>query len=167
MCSPGPPAPCTSDSVTPARPAAHRNSTLGPAKRDPGAILVVDDELEVRNVLAQTLMDEGYRVVQTGDGRSALEHMERCLPGLVVLDLLMPTMGGLEVLDGMHRRAGTLSEVPVIVLSESHARLPRGVGNVVAQMRKPVNLDLLVQRAGAVLNHPGGRGTWSSFTTSE
>jgi DNA-binding response OmpR family regulator len=125
---------------------------LGPAKRDIGAILVVDDELEIRNVLAHTLMDEGYRVIQASDGRAALEQMERSLPALVVLDLLMPTMGGLEVLDGMNRRAGTLSEVPVIVLSEAHARLPRGVANVVAQMRKPVNLDLLLQRAETVLS---------------
>lgn len=137
----------TSERQTP----AHRTETLGPAKRDPDTILVVDDELEIRNVLAQTLIDEGYRVVQASDGRAALEQMERCLPGLVVLDLLMPVMGGLEVLDGMHRRAGTLSEVPVIVLSEAHARLPRGVANVVAQMRKPVNLDLLLQRAETVL----------------
>ncbi len=77
------------------------------------AILVVDDEPTLRRTLAISLRASGYAVVTVGDGRSALHAVHEDMPDLVVLDLGLPDLDGVEVL----RRLRTASDVPVIVLS--------------------------------------------------
>jgi DNA-binding NtrC family response regulator len=64
-----------------------------------GLILVVDDEANARNALAELLRDEGYRVETAADGFKALGKMEEAVPDLVLTDLKMPGMGGVELLD--------------------------------------------------------------------
>jgi two-component system KDP operon response regulator KdpE len=77
------------------------------------AILVVDDEPTLRRTLAISLRASGYAVVTVGDGRSALQAVHEDMPDLIVLDLGLPDLDGIEVL----RRLRTASDVPVIVLS--------------------------------------------------
>jgi len=77
------------------------------------AILVVDDEPHLRRTLAISLRASGYAVVTVGDGRSALQAVHEDMPDLIVLDLGLPDLDGVEVL----RKVRTASEVPVIVLS--------------------------------------------------
>lgn len=76
-------------------------------------ILVVDDEPQITRVLRTTLSGHGYTVRTAGDGDEALEVMRAWSPDLVVTDLSMPNMGGLELC----RRIRTKSQVPIIVLS--------------------------------------------------
>ena len=61
-------------------------------------ILVVDDEKNIRTLYEKELQDEGYAVTLAGNGREALEHFNRDRPDLVVLDIRMPGMDGLEAL---------------------------------------------------------------------
>jgi len=61
-------------------------------------ILVVDDEKNIRNLYEKELQDEGYAVTLAGNGREALEHFNSDRPDLVVLDIRMPGMDGLEAL---------------------------------------------------------------------
>jgi two-component system KDP operon response regulator KdpE len=77
------------------------------------AILVVDDEPHLRRTLAISLRASGYAVVTVGDGRSALQAVHEDQPDLVVLDLGLPDLDGVEVL----RRVRQGSDIPVIVLS--------------------------------------------------
>src|SRR4030095_2609611 len=69
------------------------------ARHRPGlAILVVDDDPTLRELLRRTLEREGYAVLEAGDGRAALTRIEERVPGLILLDLLMPHMDGFELL---------------------------------------------------------------------
>jgi len=79
-------------------------------------ILVVDDEQIIRNLLERTLSMEGYPVLQARDGKEALEQVARAVPDLILLDLRMPGMDGLEVLRQLRDNPRTRL-TPVIVLT--------------------------------------------------
>ncbi len=76
-------------------------------------ILVVDDEPKLVKVVRDYLERDGYRVVGAGDGREALERFHKDRPDLVVLDLMLPEMDGIEVC----RRLRQDSDVPIIMLT--------------------------------------------------
>jgi len=76
-------------------------------------ILVVDDEPQLTRVLLRSLTTKGYEVRIAGDGEFALQTFRDWPPALVITDLAMPNMGGLELC----RRLRAISEVPIIVLS--------------------------------------------------
>jgi DNA-binding response OmpR family regulator len=67
-------------------------------EKPPKRILVVDDERDVRTLVAHILVDQGYEVDQAGDGREALDKIQASRPDLVVLDLMMPDVDGWQVL---------------------------------------------------------------------
>jgi DNA-binding NtrC family response regulator len=79
-----------------------------------GTILIVDDEAIMRESIAVYLEDSGYRVCESADGREGLTHFAEVGPDLVLLDLRMPGMDGLEVLSEI---AGRDPDVPVIVVT--------------------------------------------------
>jgi two-component system KDP operon response regulator KdpE len=76
-------------------------------------ILVVDDESQITRVLRRSLSGQGYEVQVAGEGEEALKTFNLWKPDLVVTDLAMPNMGGLELC----RRLRAVSRVPIIVLS--------------------------------------------------
>src|SRR5690242_1070704 len=78
-----------------------------------GNILVVDDEPQITRVLKTTLSSQGYGVRSAGDGQEALDEMKGWAPDLIITDLRMPTMDGLELC----RRVRKDSRIPIIVLS--------------------------------------------------
>ena len=79
----------------------------------PRRILVVDDESQITRVLRTTLSSRGYDLRIANDGETALEIMKDWSPDLVITDLSMPNLDGLELC----RRLRTYSQVPIIVLS--------------------------------------------------
>src|SRR5690349_17420638 len=84
-------------------------------------VLVVDDTSIIREPIAAALTAAGYQTVCAGDGREALAAMDRQTPDVMVLDLNMPEMGGLQVLEAMRRRPAT-ANTPVILLTASADR---------------------------------------------
>ena len=70
-----------------------------------GAVLVVDDEQDLLEILTDRLQDVGYRVVTARDGLEALARMQEATPACIILDLKMPRLGGLEALGELRRRA--------------------------------------------------------------
>jgi len=80
---------------------------------DSKCILIVDDSRPVRRLVAGLLSRVGYRTVVAGDGFEALQLLYRTRPDLVILDIMMPRMDGLETL----RRIRDCSDVPVLILS--------------------------------------------------
>lgn len=78
-----------------------------------GSILVVDDDVSVRDVVRRYLEREGFRVVLAGDGESALDLLTESEPDLVVLDLMLPGVSGLEVCKRMRQR----TKLPVVMLT--------------------------------------------------
>src|SRR5438874_13257183 len=91
---------------------------------DPSTILLVDDEDAVRKLLAYPLERDGFRVVQARDGEEALECFRRERVDLVVLDLMLPKVDGLEVC----KRLRAESSVPIIMLTARDDELDKVLG---------------------------------------
>jgi CheY-like chemotaxis protein len=82
-------------------------------------ILIVDDHLDTGAVLARLLKKEGHEAVAVGSGPAALKLLETTRPGVIVLDMMMPGMHGLEVLRRV-RGSAAVKDVPVIVYSADY-----------------------------------------------
>ena len=91
---------------------------------DSSTILLVDDEEAVRKVLSFPLERDGYTVVQAGDGEEALRRFGDAQVDLVVLDVMLPRLDGLEVC----RRLRATSSVPIIMLTARDDELDKVVG---------------------------------------
>src|SRR5262249_61370918 len=76
-------------------------------------ILVVDDEPQILRVMRASLPARGFEVITAGSGQEALDILQKEMPDLIILDLVMPEMSGLEVC----RFVRTFSSVPILVLS--------------------------------------------------
>jgi DNA-binding response OmpR family regulator len=87
-------------------------------------ILLVDDEQSIQTLLSYPLRKEGYDVVQATDGRQALERFDEQQFDLVVLDLMLPRIDGLEVC----RRLRSRSSVPIIMLTAKSEEIDKVVG---------------------------------------
>lgn len=113
-------------------------------------ILVVDDEREIVRALQRSLIAHGYRVLTASNGKDAVSMILQQRPDLVVLDLLMPEMNGLEVC----RQVRATSNVPIIVLSVKDAEhdkveaLDLGADDYVA---KPFHMDEVLARIRVAL----------------
>jgi two-component system, OmpR family, phosphate regulon response regulator PhoB len=91
-------------------------------------VLVVDDDQRVRTVVCWQLEADGYAVTEAADGAAALAQIERDRPDLVVLDLSLPGVGGLDVLRRVREADGTGTPLPVIVLSGRSGETDRIIG---------------------------------------
>jgi two-component system KDP operon response regulator KdpE len=112
-------------------------------------ILVVDDEERVLHFLSSKLKASGYEVITASNGVQGLEQVQFQEPDLIVLDLLMPKMDGVEVL----RELRNFSAVPVIVLTAMGADTDRIKGLQMGAddyLPKPFNPDELVARIEAI-----------------
>src|SRR5260221_13853894 len=87
-------------------------------------ILVVDAEPTLRETLAENLEIEGFRVVTAADGRAALERFHQSQPDLVILDLMIPELSGIEVCRQIRRESG----VPILMLTARDSELDKVVG---------------------------------------
>ena len=119
----------------------------------PGArVLVVDDEIEIIRALQRNLVAHGYKVFPARNGEDALDVFQQHRPDLVLLDLMLPGMSGLEVC----RCIRTTSMIPIIVLSVKGAEqdkvqaLDAGADDYIL---KPFGIDEVLARIRAALRH--------------
>jgi two-component system KDP operon response regulator KdpE len=116
------------------------------------SILVVDDEPAIRRLLRNTLSVQDFRVVEAATGGEALDSARRDKPDLVILDLGLPDIDGIEVI----RALRTKSQVPIVVLSSRGdekgkvTALDLGADDYVT---KPFGVDELMARIRAALRH--------------
>lgn len=116
----------------------------------PGLILLVEDNLELRETLEELLFDEGCRVVGTADGLAALEYLSRGeRPALVLLDFFMPRMNGWDFLERLAADPA-LDGMPVVAMSGSLVAHPL----VVATLRKPFDFTELIELVHRFLRGP-------------
>src|SRR5262252_3063189 len=87
-------------------------------------ILVVDDDPQVYKIISRLLDPEKYEVEAAGDGPEALRKIKHNRPELLILDLMMPGMSGIEVCQKIKHAAGT-QEIMVLVLSAKDAQVDR------------------------------------------
>ena len=123
----------------------------------PGAseplIAVVDDDADIRSVVEHGLRSVGYRCVTASDGASALKLIGPSEPALVVLDIHLPDMHGLEVLDALRAEPRT-EEIPVVLLTADNRidQVVEGLGRgAIDFVRKPFHLDELAARIASAL----------------
>ena len=120
-------------------------------------LLVVDDEPQIRRMLGKGLAGAGYDVVVAASGEEALDEAERRQPDLVILDLAMPGIGGLETCLRLRAR----SSVPIIILSvqeregDKIAALDAGADDY---LTKPFGLGELLARIRAALRRANAPG---------
>jgi two-component system, OmpR family, KDP operon response regulator KdpE len=113
-------------------------------------ILVVDDEPQILRVMRASLPVRGYQVITASSGEEALDQVGKQVPDLIILDLVMPGLTGLDVC----RRIREFSTVPIIVLSakgsdsDKVAALDLGADDYIT---KPFSMDELLARVRAVL----------------
>jgi DNA-binding response OmpR family regulator len=122
---------------------------------DPARILVVDDDPTVSEVVARYLQHDGYVVETVGDGRVALDRALAEPPDLVVLDLMLPGLDGLEVC----RRLRALAPVPIVILTARGQETDRIIGLDLGAddyVAKPFSTKELVARVRAVLRRAKG-----------
>jgi DNA-binding response OmpR family regulator len=153
-------------------------SAGGPSKR----ILIVDDEPNVRLVFRTALESTGYTVAEVEDGAAALEWLSGSAADVVLLDLQMPRVGGMEVL-GRLRESG--NDVPVVIVT-AHGSIPDAVQAIklgaIDFLTKPLNPESLRQVVAGVLHRhtaaaeelepepeleaePGGPARWRPAAT--
>jgi DNA-binding response OmpR family regulator len=116
----------------------------------PQTVLVVDDEEAIAEAVRARLESEGYRVVVAADGAQALDAAEREPPDLVVLDLMLPGMDGLEVCKRLQRDRW----VPVLMLTARTEEADKVAGFAVGAddyLTKPFSLRELAVRVRAIL----------------
>jgi DNA-binding response OmpR family regulator len=126
----------------------------------PLRVLVVDDEAIVRDVLTRYLEREGFRVDAAADGEEALELANRSRPDVVLLDLMLPKVDGLEVF----RRIRARDDVPVVMITAKGEAVDRVVGLELGAddyVTKPFSPREVVARIRAVLRR-GERAVPSS-----
>ena len=119
-------------------------------------ILVVDDEAKIVKLVRAYLEQAGYTVVEAGDGQTALIQARREKPSLMILDLMLPGIDGLEVARTLRREGNRL---PIIMLTARREDADRIVGLELGAddyVTKPFNARELVARVNAVLRRTSG-----------
>jgi two-component system KDP operon response regulator KdpE len=117
---------------------------------DPKRILVVDDETQITRVLRTSLSSHGYDIRVANDGDTALEIMKDWSPDLVITDLAMPNMDGLELC----RRVRAKSQIPILVLSvrgEERTKVKALDAGADDYITKPFGIEELLARVRAHL----------------
>lgn len=116
-------------------------------------ILVVDDDRNLRKIVATTLEMAGFEVVSEVGGREALEALESFVPDLVLLDLMMPLMDGYEVAEQIRKhRNPAIANVPIIILtakSETEDKMRGFAAGADDYVTKPFNSQELLARVRA------------------
>jgi two-component system KDP operon response regulator KdpE len=124
----------------------------------PTHILVVDDEEQILRALRRALVARGYEVATAADGQGALARVEEVIPDLVVLDLNLPDIDGLEVC----RRIRSWSQVPILILSvrEDEAGKVRALDlGADDYLTKPFGIEELLARIRALLRRRRTEGS--------
>lgn len=116
-------------------------------------ILVIDDEPDVVDIIAINLKSAGFEVISAYDGAVGLEMAKTHVPALIILDLMLPGMPGLEVCKILKKEPGT-SHVPIIMLTAKSEEVDRIVGLELGAddyVAKPFSARELVLRVQSIL----------------
>jgi two-component system response regulator BaeR len=122
---------------------------------NPRRILIVEDDPKIARLLADYLGRDGFDVVTVADGQAALTHIEQSIPALILLDLLLPGLTGIELCRAVRR----FSDVPIIMVTARVDEIDRLLGLDVGAddyVCKPFSPREVVARARALLRRADG-----------
>ncbi len=120
-------------------------------------VLVVDDEANARSALAELLVDEGYVVATAEDGHAALQLHEAFAPHVVITDIRMPNMSGLELMGLLRRRSSALALVVVTADADTKSRTTAMRHRADGYLIKPIDIDELFRTVARALDRARGR----------
>lgn len=129
-------------------------------------ILIVEDEARLAEILGEYLVREGFRTERAKDGKRALELWRAARPDLILLDLMLPILDGLEVA----RRVRAESDVPIIMLTARDEEVDKLIGLGLGAddyVVKPYSPREVVARVKAVLRRTGGPVPTGPLTVGE
>src|SRR6202051_2451229 len=112
---------------------------------DPKTILVVDDDIELSDGLRMVLERQGYRVIQARDGQQGQKQVYQQRPDLVILDMMMPRMGGYPVLEHFRDKPDA---PPIIMITANEGSRHKAYAEylgVVEYLRKPFAMEKLLE----------------------
>ncbi|HXJ22223.1 MAG TPA: response regulator [Polyangia bacterium] len=119
-------------------------SGQGPAnQKQRPAVLIVEDDREMAATIIDVVEDRGYRAIGAENGREALARLEDETPALLLIDLFMPVMNGVELLKVI-KKSPKLSAIPRIIMTAANDQMI-GVREDVTVLYKPVDFDALTQ----------------------
>jgi CheY-like chemotaxis protein len=112
--------------------------------RSAGDILVVDDETDIVNLVVELLQDEGYEVRSAFNGEMALAAIAQQPPAMILMDMYMPQMTGIMLLE--HMRTNGIADIPVVLMTASpRAAEPLLNMDLVDYLPKPFDIDQLLE----------------------
>src|SRR5512136_1305309 len=116
-------------------------------------ICIVDDEAAICSTIEGILKDEGYQALAFPDAESFLQKLDTMEPALVLLDIWLPGLDGMQLLKRLHARIPTL---PVIMMS-GHAGIDAAVAAIKAGaydfLEKPLHLEVLLDKVASAIKH--------------
>jgi CheY-like chemotaxis protein len=120
--------------------------------------MVVDDEKQVRRFLRIVLEEKGYQVVEAASGLDAMDSVQRHKPDLILMDLNMPMLNGLEAAKCIHKHS-SLPEIPIVLISGYDSiefRTDALRAGCCGYLTKPIDIDQLGQLLGYLvpINRP-------------
>jgi phosphate regulon transcriptional regulator PhoB len=116
-------------------------------------ILIVDDEKDIVELISYNLAKEGFTVVKAFDGEAALKNVKTQNPDLIILDLMLPKMNGLDVCREIRRNPGTAG-LPIIMLTAKGEEIDKIIGLEVGAddyITKPFSVKELIARVRTIL----------------
>src|SRR5258707_3934732 len=141
-------------------------TATAPATTEKSRVLVVDDDPQITGVLRTVLTSQGYQVRPAAEGEAAMTSFNEWRPELVITDLYMPHMDGLELC----RRIRAQSTVPIIVLSvkgEERTKVEALDSGADDYVTKPFGIDELLARVRAALRRSGADSDVGSFEAGD
>lgn len=116
-------------------------------------ILIADDEFDLAWTLRAILEGEGYRVETFANGKEVLDRLGAGKPALVLLDVMMPVVGGMEVLRTMKSTPG-LDGIPIVLMSAVRPQASKQQCAWDVFLRKPFTIEGLLQTVGGLIGAP-------------
>ena len=120
-------------------------------------ILIVDDEKDILEFLSYNLQKEGYEIFRANNGNSALKVAKKEVPDLIILDVMMPEMDGIETCEKI-REIDSLDSTLILFLtarSEEYSELAGFSAGADDYVTKPIKPKLLISRVNALLRRKG------------
>ena len=115
-------------------------------------ILVVDDEPPIVQVVGDLLKQHGYKVMEASSGKEALEILKKSKPNLILLDIMMPGMDGLDVIEKIKSNKN-FDKIPVVFLTATIDPISRSMGSLASTdyITKPFDNKDLIRRVKNII----------------